>query len=469
MIKFSQSLIIILLLVVLIIICSQQIYLNEPRNNHVYTINESNNNVYNTLIRYQIYGNIDNSNDIIEICLKILTIQKIEYLSQTCLKYNINESMLTIEKMIPNQYILVMGIKKNDIIIQDSIIETNFTINRLVDSLPRISFFKGLDALYYAKSEDISIEYFLSISKIPLSNIQICLKVLNSVGVLLYDFFCMEITYKKFNLKNIDIGNYQLVLILANKRNSYDIEYYKDTEVNTKLHINTIENYIPNFKFSNLQYEAVVDKFTSVTKIIVPFIVEEKALNVIDQLEMCIKLNNTDLSTTIFSQCSSSLLISPLSLSNLQVGNFILILSFINKKTKFIYDMTTTQVKLIVHYPQEFTPTYDFKIIEIYESIPSGLEVIMPLDGMQKKMGRIPSPWRIMLPMPTPCKFFLRMDIYKDTLIQEILKYGEKLCHLSDNCLSLISDQIVIDHYATAESSNLFNINKTLKINEKCI
>jgi hypothetical protein len=167
----------------------------------------------------------------------------------------------------------------------------------------------------------------------------------------------------------------------------------------------------------------------------------------------------------MLSQCSQSL-ISPLSISNLRVGNYKLTLSFVNRKTKLEY--TTHQTELVVHFPQEFIPTYEYKQIESYNTIPSGLEVILPIDG-SKKMARIPSPWRLQLPMPAPCKYFLRMDIYKDTKLIEILTTAEKICQLAEGCISLISDQEILDSYATAESSNLFNINKTLKINEKCI
>ena len=71
--------------------------------------------------------------------------------------------------------------------------------------------------------------------------------------------------------------------------------------------------------------------------------------------------------------------------------------------------------------------------------------------------------------MPAPCKYFLRMDIYKDTKLIKILTTAEKICQLAEGCISLISDQEILDSYATAESSNLFNINKSLKINDICI
>jgi hypothetical protein len=71
-----------------------------------------------------------------------------------------------------------------------------------------------------------------------------------------------------------------------------DITYYKDTEIIVKLNFNTIDKYLPTLQFTQLQYEDVIDKSTNIADIIVPFVIEEKALNVNDQLEMCINITD---------------------------------------------------------------------------------------------------------------------------------------------------------------------------------
>jgi hypothetical protein len=36
------------------------------------------------------------------------------------------------------------------------------------------------------------------------------------------------------------------------------------------------------------------------------------------------------------------------------------------------------------------------------------------------KEARIPEPWRLQLPLPSPCQFFLRMDVRRHTTLAEI-------------------------------------------------
>jgi hypothetical protein len=86
-------------------------------------------------------------------------------------------------------------------------------------------------------------------------------------------------------------------------------------------------------------------------------------------------------------------------------------------------------------------------------------------------MGRIPIPWRLQLAMPEPCKHFFRMNVYRNTLINEITDAAEQQCKLKKGCLLLIDsdNNNIIESQATAESCNLFNINKVLKIDNRDI
>ena len=44
----------------------------------------------------------------------------------------------------------------------------------------------------------------------------------------------------------------------------------------------------------------------------------------------------------------------------------------------------------------------------------------LPVDGVGHKEARIPNPWQLQLSMPQPCKFFLRMDVLRDTTMADI-------------------------------------------------
>jgi hypothetical protein len=45
----------------------------------------------------------------------------------------------------------------------------------------------------------------------------------------------------------------------------------------------------------------------------------------------------------------------------------------------------------------------------------------LPMGQNSIKEARIPDPWRMQLPLPNPCKYFLRMDLYKSTAVIDIL------------------------------------------------
>jgi hypothetical protein len=246
-----------------------------------------------------------------------------------------------------------------------------------------------------------------------------------------------------------------VILILANGN-----EYYEDSKIIVPLVIKSLQELIPNIKL-NEKIESVVNK-----NLLVPFEIDSSSMNVIERfLELCVALRLIDDSNPkyIINECSTSFK-SPLTISNLNEGTYMVTLFFRNLKSMIHYGPVASVVS--IYEQSEFMPSYDWKPIQVYETVPSGLDIILPLDG-SARLARIPSPWKLQLALPAPCKYFVRMDIFKETHIYEIITAAEKKCKLKD-CLVLMSDDKVIDPGQDALSSNLFNINKFLMFNESC-
>lgn len=100
-----------------------------------------------------------------------------------------------------------------------------------------------------------------------------------------------------------------------------------------------------------------------------------------------------------------------------------------------------------------------------------------------RKEARIPSPWRLQLPMPSPCTFFLRMDIFRDTFVREILYFevdnfcfpylryrdaAAAKCESSSHCFFLEADGARVEEESTVENSGLFNKKLEILISSDC-
>lgn len=70
--------------------------------------------------------------------------------------------------------------------------------------------------------------------------------------------------------------------------------------------------------------------------------------------------------------------------------------------------------------PQEpFTPSYDWQIVDAWQTVPPGMEVKMPLDGHSHKTARIPPQWRLQLGLGA-VPGFARLEVTRATAVHEL-------------------------------------------------
>ena len=199
------------------------------------------------------------------------------------------------------------------------------------------------------------------------------------------------------------------------------------------------------------------------------------------------------------------------------------------------FRQTTTRVTIAVQREREFTPSYEWQALRGWHTVPLGLETQLPMESLSfeppsedeievmgmghdgadlltveagadnvqslasqklallaaeapprfkdpafygrpanRKTARIPDPWQIQLPMPTPtCRFFLRMNVYRDMTTGSILDTAAKQCrNLPPSCMSMVDiaedgTTSVIDRSANVEIADLFNRRLKLELDRE--
>jgi hypothetical protein len=114
----------------------------------------------------------------------------------------------------------------------------------------------------------------------------------------------------------------------------------------------------------------------------------------------------------------------------------------INQLTAAFPSLWSNQTVLLdLRMMEEFVPSYEWQPLKPWHTIPSGLETRLPLSTNYEaiKEARIPEPWRLQISLPSPCSYFLRMDLQKDTTINQILTKAAQRCKIAPSCLYLVT------------------------------
>jgi hypothetical protein len=135
-------------------------------------------------------------------------------------------------------------------------------------------------------------------------------------------------------------------------------------------------------------------------------------------------------------------------------------------------------VSVEVHAAEEFVPSYEWRPLREWHTIPSGIETRLPLSAAAHKEARIPERWRLQMIMPKPCKYFLRMDVGRRTSITEIQRAASQHCspHVSlpPECFQVLANGAPLPTTSsepsgglpTVESTDYFNSKKALLVDD---
>ncbi|CAN0439119.1 unnamed protein product, partial [Hapterophycus canaliculatus] len=136
--------------------------------------------------------------------------------------------------------------------------------------------------------------------------------------------------------------------------------------------------------------------------------------------------------------------------------------------------VATAQVDVILR--RDFVPSYEWQQVHPWQSVPPGLEVQLPLDGVGQKRARVPPAWRLQLYIPGGEQgdgggsktqdggFFVRTDLSAGSTVldlrREIARQPRFGLALERVRLSLGGR--VLGDEETAEGLDLFNRQKEL-------
>lgn len=65
----------------------------------------------------------------------------------------------------------------------------------------------------------------------------------------------------------------------------------------------------------------------------------------------------------------------------------------IGRKSRLLSPVADTIFEVVLH--EEFAATYTWQDVQEWQSLPAGLEIVLPLDGLGKKRARIPPVWQL--------------------------------------------------------------------------
>eukprot|EP00752_Nemacystus_decipiens_P012028 g10663.t1 len=132
--------------------------------------------------------------------------------------------------------------------------------------------------------------------------------------------------------------------------------------------------------------------------------------------------------------------------------------------------VTTAQIDVVLQ--EDFMPSYEWRQVYPWQSVPPGLEVQLPLDGVGQKRARVPPSWRLQLYIPGVAEggggggggFFVRTDLRAGSTVlelrQEIARHPR--FGLSVDSVRLSLGGRVLGDEETAEGLDLFNNQREL-------
>lgn len=125
---------------------------------------------------------------------------------------------------------------------------------------------------------------------------------------------------------------------------------------------------------------------------------------------------------------------------------------------------------------KQFSATYDWQDVQEWHSLPAGLHIVLPLDGVGKKRARIPPVWQLqkyvefsggdggisegIATAKRTGGFFLRADVRPETTVLELrreIARHPRVARRGIDCVELSWGGRVLNDVETVESLDLFN------------
>ena len=296
-----------------------------------------------------------------------------------------------------NQHSQIDKITADSVIIPQSVQSRSFQIISYRRALPRISYVNSDPVNVVPDLRSMQAEYVLeyqfieSSSLLPLADFVVCLYIMDAVSTEpVMDRTCTTHLQSSMTLRHLPIGKYHIHSYLRRKTsssvrvadNNNNIEDGKadDIVLNvTVLQLDQIEASRIIVEATALEF--VADIHSGVADIVVPYQTLGPRV-ILQQLHMCIVMldqhHNNEEKTSPGSSCQPSTR-SELTLSNIKPGVYILTLFLAvidpdSGEPTIQYPSSEVTAAVSVQLPSEFIPSYEWKPLHAWHTIPSGIE-----------------------------------------------------------------------------------------------
>lgn len=371
-----------------------------------------------------------------EFCFDIYSIYKgARYVDLTCLSTDHRSFEITaIEAGEYKMTAVLRSIEYENQFFESTRIVNTFSVVSYDDALPKIEIQSSAGDIVIAANEatsqaDLNLGFALSNGLLDTNLFTTCVMLQDmDRSKVVVSWTCLKPTDRSIALNNLKIGNYELHMILRNTSNADTSakSLVKSSEVVKVVRIKSLIDVIPLINSPSTLLEYGIDLHAHATsqatsgKSNVNIQYEVRGVvSAVQQLFLCVQVTKIDDSILLPFSCLSAST-SVLTLLNMEIGSYTATLMLSVDQRLPLPSAESIEVKIDIRPMIEFIPSYDWQPLHAWHTIPSGIETRLPLSTGARKEARIPEPWRLQLTLPSPCKYFLRMDVMRDTTVAMI-------------------------------------------------
>ena len=312
----------------------------------------------------------------IDICLILLDVaSKIDYIPQTCL--NSSESSIILHDIRIGAYDLVF--KTSDKLSKpfNNLKNIRFTVKALKDELPKINVSVSDNVLSFGESYgDISIDY--SVSHIFLSNeLEVCMVVKNEVGDEVVALTCLSRLQDRLTLYRLHEGAFSIYMMLRYKHAPFTL--FNNSMVTASAALKPLERSLPIIAFGHSNYEFSIPKYSDApqtTSVNLDCEVEGHAAAK-KQLQLCFSINRvseTAVDSVMESLTCQNIESKRIEATGVPAGSYVVhaVLRLLKDAASTFLD-TMVSVGMEVRVQEEFVPSYEWRPLHVWHTIPNGL------------------------------------------------------------------------------------------------
>ena len=175
---------------------------------------------------------------------------------------------------------------------------------------------------------------------------------------------CLSCSSNNAVLSNLKVGHYTI-----------GVDYSNENEVQfSEFDVVDLFSHLPVILLSSSSIEAVASPPRYVSDIQLRYRLDEIASGSVEQLEACVRVLKAD-GTVLVSRTCLERGHDLISLSSIAEGDYMLHLGLRVAATGTFIDSSEIKVPIGIHRLSDFIPTYEWKVVHEWESVPSGLEI----------------------------------------------------------------------------------------------